>query len=76
MKYEDKRNQDIRIQAHFLFFVGIFGILACISVFSFAAVNLILGATSAGAFTAIVSSVTTIPFVGMVKTAHKWLKNS
>ena len=65
---------DIRIHAYCFFFVGILGILACIVIFSFGATVLILGKTSTGVFTTVVSSVSTVPFVRMVKTAHNWLE--
>lgn len=66
--------EDIRNQARWLFFIAILGITACIVISSVGATALILGKTSVGIFTTIASSLSTLPFMHMAKTAHNWLK--
>lgn len=66
--------QDIRFQARWLFFVAILGITMCIVISSVGATALIFGKTSIGVFATIASSLSTLPFMHMAKTAHNWLK--
>ena len=66
--------EDIRNQARLLFLVAIIGITTCIIIYSIGAAALIFGKISVGVFTTVASSLSTLPFMHMAKTAHDWLK--
>ncbi|MHC5855260.1 TRADD-N-associated membrane domain-containing protein [Nostoc sp.] len=67
---------EITNQARWLFFIALLGITACIVISSVGATALLLGKTSIGIFTTTASTLSTLPFMHMVKTAHNWLNTA
>ncbi|MDZ8138238.1 MAG: hypothetical protein RM049_23510 [Nostoc sp. DedQUE04] len=67
---------EITNQARWLFFIALLGITACIAISCVGATALLLGKTSIGIFTTTASTVSTLPFMRMVKTAHGWLNTA